>query len=240
MEQQERRNGLRIPKMIEINYSSNSPPINARITDLSEKGIFIDTVGPLQAGTMLKFKFSLNDSPSEKPIEGEGKVAWNQQTVGMGIEFSYLSNEDRDRLKNFFNNLVQEYGRIQRMTPLEKLKFARKADRTAREILIRDSNKQIALSILESPRLTEEEVEKFAKSRNISEEVLRAISKKREWINIYPILLSLVNNPKTPLGISIELLSRLRKIDLAPIIRNKGLPADLRRVADRLIERFSQ
>ena len=104
MDQQERRGSPRVPKMIEIQYSCDSPPITARITDVGEKGIFIDTVNPLHEGDHVKFKFSLSDVPSEKPIEGEGTVIWNQQTVGMGIEFSQLSEENRERLKDFIKN----------------------------------------------------------------------------------------------------------------------------------------
>ena len=104
MDQQERRGFPRVPKIIEIQFSSNSPPITARITDVSEKGIFIDTVNPLKAGDHVKFNFSLSDTPSEKPIEGEGTVIWNQQMVGMAIEFSQLSEENRKRLKDFIKN----------------------------------------------------------------------------------------------------------------------------------------
>jgi len=104
MDQQERRGSPRVPKIVEIQFSSNSPPIAARITDVSENGIFIDTINPLQAGDHVKFKFSLSDVPSEKPIEGEGTVVWNQQMVGMGIEFSQLSEENREQLKDFIKN----------------------------------------------------------------------------------------------------------------------------------------
>jgi uncharacterized protein (TIGR02266 family) len=101
MEEKERRSAPRIPKMIEINFSSNSPPIHARISDLSERGIFIDTVNPLKAGSIVKFKFFLGDPAGEKAIEGEGRVVWNQETVGMGIEFVGLSPEDRERIQSF-------------------------------------------------------------------------------------------------------------------------------------------
>jgi uncharacterized protein (TIGR02266 family) len=104
MDQPERRTSPRVPKIIEIQYTTNSPPITARITDLSEKGIFVDTMNPLTEGTIVKFKFSLTGTPSEKPIEGEGRVVWNQQIVGMGIEFKHLNEEDRGRIKLFVKN----------------------------------------------------------------------------------------------------------------------------------------
>ncbi|HEX9756251.1 MAG TPA: PilZ domain-containing protein [Nitrospiria bacterium] len=104
MDQKDRRNSPRVPIIIEIQFSSNSPPITARITDVSERGVFIDTVNPLQSGDQVKFNFRLSNSPSEKPIDGEGTVVWNQQTVGMGIEFSQLSEENKKRLNDFIKN----------------------------------------------------------------------------------------------------------------------------------------
>ena len=104
MSQSERRNTPRLPKIIEIQYSSNSPPITSRISDLSSRGIFIDTINPLQAGDRVTFKFRLTDAPDEKPIEGEGIVVWNQQMVGMGIEFADLSEENQKRLDEFIRS----------------------------------------------------------------------------------------------------------------------------------------
>ncbi len=104
MNEKERRTSPRIPKMVEIHYSSGSPPISARISDISEKGIFIDTMNPLQVGDTVTFKFSLPEFSEEKPIEGEGLVVWNQETIGMGIEFTKLTDADREALGNFVKN----------------------------------------------------------------------------------------------------------------------------------------
>ena len=101
MEQSERRKFPRLPKMIEIQYSSNSPPFQARITDMSEKGIFIDTINPLEEGAVVQFKFTLSDSPNDPPIKGEGKVVWNQYSIGMGIEFIQLNEKDRGKIRDF-------------------------------------------------------------------------------------------------------------------------------------------
>ena len=101
MEQSERRKFPRLEKIIEIQYSSNSPRFQARITDMSEEGVFIDTLNPLEEGTMVQFKFTISDSPNDPAIQGEGKVIWNQNTVGMGIEFSQLDEKDRGRIRDF-------------------------------------------------------------------------------------------------------------------------------------------
>ena len=57
----------------------------------------------------------------------------------------------------------------------ERLKLASKGTREQRAQLIRDSNRMVATAVLTSPKLTESEVEAFAKMGNVSEDVLRII-----------------------------------------------------------------
>jgi c-di-GMP-binding flagellar brake protein YcgR len=100
MEQSDRRQAPRVANIIEIHYTSNSPPLTARLSDLSERGVFVDVGNPLPVGATLSFKFYLRTISSD-PIEGQGKVIWRQETVGMGIEFLDLKDEDRAKIKRF-------------------------------------------------------------------------------------------------------------------------------------------
>ena len=76
--------------------------------------------------------------------------------------------------------------------------------------------------------------------RNVNDEVLREIGTKREYIKRKTIVMALINNPKTPLGVSSTLLSRLTNKELAKIYSNRFLPDGLRRVAKRLFEQKTQ
>jgi hypothetical protein len=89
---------------VEIRYASNSPPLTARVTDLSEKGLFVDAPNPLPPGSRVTFSFLLTNTPWDKPITGEGTVVWHQQAVGMGIEFDQMTEEDRSKIKLFVTN----------------------------------------------------------------------------------------------------------------------------------------
>jgi len=129
--------------------------------------------------------------------------------------------------------------RIQRMSVSEKIQLALKGNKEVRTILIRDPNKDVALSVIENPKITETEVELIAQSRNVPEEVLRSIAKNREWMKNYAILNSLVNNPKTPVGVSLPLLNHLKNKDLHYIENSKGVPSILRITAKRLLTQRS-
>lgn len=97
----ERRRHPRRPIIIEIHYQSDSPVLLARLADLSEGGMFVDTVNPLPAGTEVKFRFRLSPQAAEPPLVGIGRVAWNQATVGMGIEFARFGADGWERLRSF-------------------------------------------------------------------------------------------------------------------------------------------
>ncbi len=96
--QDERRRAVRVKKALEIVYSSASPPIEARLDDLSETGMFVETSHPLEVGAPVEFTLALPDG-TETPVKGKGEVAWTDHAVGVGIRFTEISAEDRERIK---------------------------------------------------------------------------------------------------------------------------------------------
>jgi len=114
------------------------------------------------------------------------------------------------------------------MTFPQRLKAAVKGTREMRSILIRDPNKLIASSVLSSPKVSEPEIESFAKMANVSEDVLRIIASNRAWMKSYGIVHSLTKNPKTPLAMSLTLMNRLAAKDLAKLGVDRNIPEPLR------------
>ena len=70
---------------------------------------------------------------------------------------------------------------VQRLSVGERLRLALRGNKEVRSILIRDGARTVAMNVLENPRLSEGEIEQFAKSKQIGEDVLREIAKNREW-----------------------------------------------------------
>ena len=125
--------------------------------------------------------------------------------------------------------------RLANMSFTERLKAAMKGSREVRQILIRDANKMIAASVLSSARLTESEVESFSRMANLSEDILRIIASNRVWLKNYGVVVGLSRNPKTPLGISLNLLSRLNDRDVNTLSMDRGVPEPLRAAARRKV-----
>lgn len=124
--------------------------------------------------------------------------------------------------------------KLTRLNVVERIILALKGGREERMLLIRDRNKMVQRAVLQSPRLTDSEVESFAAMANVTSDVLRLISLNRVFMKAYSIIRNLVKNPKTPLDISLHALPRLNATDLRILTMNKNIPETLRNAALKL------
>lgn len=125
-------------------------------------------------------------------------------------------------------------GQIRGLPVPARLKLTRGAPRTLRAILLRDSNVQVAVSVLVNNNLSDPEVEQTAASRSVASEVLEAIARKREWVNKYSVAKILALNPRTPLAISMKLIPKMSVRDLKDLGRDRNIPDAVRSTALRL------
>ncbi len=100
MPSEEQRTSIRAEKRLAVEFSSNCPPIQAFVEDLSVSGMYVDVDQALPAGNTLEFSLSLPDADADTPIKGSAVVVWSGPT-GMGVEFTDLSDAGRDRIKFF-------------------------------------------------------------------------------------------------------------------------------------------
>ncbi len=124
--------------------------------------------------------------------------------------------------------------RLAKMTVAQRVQFAMKGGSEARRTLIRDNNKVVQRAVLQSPRLTDQEVEAFAAMSSLTDEILRLIAGNRAFRKNYTVVRNLVNNPKTPLDVTLHMLPMLNAIDLKRLCSNKNVPETLRTTAMKL------
>src|SRR5262249_41259919 len=117
-----------------------------------------------------------------------------------------------------------------------KIALAAKGTREERSILIRDSNRSVQDAVINSPKLTENEIETIAKMRNVNEDILRQIAGHRDWMKAYSVVHGLATNPKPPLAVAMSLLSRLTTHDLKVLQTDKNVPEAVRRMARKHVE----
>jgi hypothetical protein len=124
---------------------------------------------------------------------------------------------------------------IAEMSFVGRLQAAMRGSREMRAILIRDTNKMIAAAVLSSPKVTEAEIESFARMANVGEDVLRTIGSNRAWVKNYGIVVGLTKNPKTPVAMSLNLMSRLNEKDLGNLSTDRNVPEALRIAARKRV-----
>ena len=129
---------------------------------------------------------------------------------------------------------------ISTMTVSQRVKFAMKGGSEARRTLIRDTNKVVQRAVLQSPRLTDQEVEAFASMTNLTDEILRMIGKNRNFRKNYNVIRNLLNNGKAPLDCTLGLLPMLNPPDLKKLGMNKNIPETLRATAVKLMRQRSE
>jgi len=126
------------------------------------------------------------------------------------------------------DNSVQK---INRLDVKGRIQLAMKGNKEERSILIRDGTKVVALAVLDAPKLSDGEVEKFALQKNVLEAVLRQIPLKRRFMKNYIVVRNLVSNPRTPLDLGLGLMKHLQTQDLKNISANKEVSETVRKLA---------
>lgn len=121
-----------------------------------------------------------------------------------------------------------------------RIQLAMKGTKEERSILVRDGTKIIALAVLESPKITDGEVEKFASQKNVLEALLRAIPMKRRFAKNYVVMRNLVANPRTPLDVSLGLMKNLLVGDLKNLSGNKEVSETVRKMALRMFRQKNE
>jgi hypothetical protein len=115
-----------------------------------------------------------------------------------------------------------------------RIQLALKGNKEERSILIRDGTKVVALAVLEAPKLSDGEVEKFASQKNVLESVLRQIPLKRRFMKNYIVVRNLVANPRTPLDLGLGLMKNLLVQDLKNLSANKEVSETIRKLATKM------
>ena len=126
--------------------------------------------------------------------------------------------------------------KISKLGIKDRIQLAMKGTKEERSLLIRDGTKIVALAVLESPKVSDGEVEKFAGQKNVLEAVLRGIPMKRRFAKNYAIVRALVFNPRTPLDLALGLMKNIIVSDLRNLSSNKEVSDTVRKLATKMFK----
>lgn len=126
--------------------------------------------------------------------------------------------------------------KISELSPAGKIRLATLGNAFARAVLIRDTNRQVAMAAIRSPAVTDMEVLRYANNRGLDDEIVRFIANQRQWVRLYGVKVALVNNPKCPLPTAMRFLPHLNVRDLKALSRSKGIPSALSTAAKQMLQ----
>ena len=173
--------------------------------------------------------------PSEEPLPGDDAFA---DALARDSDEDAVARDDVEGTEETKEEFVPLQNQIRNMNTGEKIRMALLGNAAARSILVRDPNRVVAMAAISSPAMSESEAKNAAQSREVAEDVLRYIGRKREWLRSYEIKRYLCNNPKTPLAMSMGFLAHLRRNDLRALSRSRGIPSPLKQAAKRRSKQF--
>lgn len=156
-----------------------------------------------------------------------------------GLDESLVEDDDGDD-DNDETNPEKEaniFKLLQGMKLPQRVKLALFGNRSARQILLKDSNRMVQMMVLQNPRITENEICDAAKNTNTDDQVLRNIAGNSQWMKSYQMKSSVVFNAKTPVDISIKWVKFLNPSDLKKLSKSKNIPQVLATQARKLSEK---
>ena len=118
----------------------------------------------------------------------------------------------------------------------KKITRATLGSREDRSRLIKEKNRLIIYSVINSPKLTDDEIVAYAGNKNLPKEVTFLISTNREFTKKYMVKVALVNNPKTPVLTSTKFLRHLNGKDLTKVAKSKNVPKVLSKTALKMLD----
>lgn len=179
----------------------------------------------------------------EEPMVMPKAMAAAASAGGTSASSSESSSEEKQagqKSKKAHAGHEEERGSaLQKISKLDvkgRIQLAMKGNKEERSILVRDGTKLVALAVLDSPKITDGEVEKFASQRNVQEAVLRAIPMKRRFMKNYVVVRNLVSNPRMPIDLALGLMKNLLVNDLKNLSGNKEVSETVRKLALKMFK----
>ena len=105
----ERRNEKRLEVCLDAVWDGNSGNHSARVTDLSEGGCYVDSLGESQVGEVLNIKLQLQ---SGDWLELSGEVAHQMPPMGFGVRFVDLTSDQLQKLRSVLADLQNSGGEV--------------------------------------------------------------------------------------------------------------------------------
>jgi hypothetical protein len=129
------------------------------------------------------------------------------------------------------------FARVATMSVVQRIRLAYRGNKEERMFLIQDRNRLVSGAVLKSPKTRDGDAETMANMKSVSEDVLRAITFRRDWMRHYGIMRNIVKNPRSPIDVTLALVVRLSAKDQKTLASDRNVPDAVRAFARREVSR---
>ncbi len=127
--------------------------------------------------------------------------------------------------------------RLTSLSVSQRIRVAFRGTREERLFLVRDPNRLVSTAVLKSPKTNEADAEAIANMKSVSEDVLRSVAQRREWMKKYALMAAIVKNPRSPIDVTLPLVLRLSQRDQTALSTDRNVPEAVRVTARRIVQR---
>jgi hypothetical protein len=232
---------LKEPSIVEALYKNRNMRMSSadRLVELCARNGVELTGIPSFKEHVEAIQGQLIPEPTDEPLPGDQIFA--EALAADADDHDAVERETVDALRDEHQEKVSDKFKplsfqIKAMTKSEKLRLAVVGDAAARSLLVRDTNKGVAMAAVTSPKMTEKEATNMACSREIGEDILRYIGTRRQWLGSYELKQALLFNPKTPVGIALRFVPHMRINDLRTLAKSRSVAQPIKTVANQRLE----
>jgi len=129
------------------------------------------------------------------------------------------------------------FARVSTMSVVQRIRLAYRGNKEERMFLVQDRNRLVSSAVLKSPKTRDADAETIANMKSVSEDVLRGITFRRDWMRHYGIMRAIVKNPRSPIDVTLSIVLRLNAKDLKVLASDRNVPDAVRSTARREVSR---
>jgi len=231
------------PAIIEKLYMNKATRMSTadRLIELAVRNKIVLTGIPAfeEAAAAIANELIMEATPEPTPddvvfVETEKMAAELQ--IDPAKEDTHVVDEETGEEK-VIEKVLPLHAQLAAMTISQRIRRAMLGSSAERLLLVRDTNKLVALAAVKSPMIQENEIVRISTSRNVSDNVLAAICRSKAWSQKHEIKYNLVANPRTPFMFSSRFITHLRDDELKQLSKSKNVSGPVAQACKQHLQR---
>jgi hypothetical protein len=161
------------------------------------------------------------------------------ESIRLSGEDTHVVDEETGEEK-MVDEVLPLHAQLAAMTISQRIRRATLGTSAERLLLVRDTNRLVAVAAVKSPGIQENEIVQISTARNVSDAVLGAIARSKQWSQNHTVKVNLVWNPRTPFIFVSKFIGHLREDELKSLVKSKNVTGAASQAARQQLQRRSK